>query len=60
MVSICDAVLCPSTNANQSTGLGAINLVTVGIQNYPYNSVVQFVIPNMSFNNISSTLRAQL
>lgn len=60
MVSICDALLCPSTHASQPTGLGTINLVTVSIQNYPYNSFVSFVVPNMTFNNISVTLRAQL
>lgn len=60
MVSICDALLCPSTHASQPTGLGSINLVTVSIQNYPYNSIVSFVVPNMTFNNISVTLRTQL
>jgi Flp pilus assembly protein TadG len=60
MVTICDASLCPSTNANQLTGLGSVNLVTAGIVNYPFNSVVTFVVPSMNFNNISVTLRAQL
>lgn len=60
MVSICDASLCPGSHANISTGLGSINLVTASIQNYPYNSLVEFVIPDMTFNNISVTLRSQL
>ncbi|HEY9065127.1 MAG TPA: TadE/TadG family type IV pilus assembly protein [Burkholderiaceae bacterium] len=60
MVTICDATLCPATHANQPTGLGAVNLVTAGVQGYAYNSAVQFVIPDMTFNNISTTLRAQL
>jgi Flp pilus assembly protein TadG len=60
MVTICDASLCPGTHANQLTGLGSVNLVTAGILNYPFNSVVGFVIPSMNFNNISVTLRAQL
>ena len=60
MVTICDASLCPTTHANQSTGLGSVNLVTAGIQGYTYVSVVHFVVPNMTFNNISTTLRAQL
>jgi Flp pilus assembly protein TadG len=60
MVSICDASLCPGSHANISTGLGSINLVTVSIQNYPYNSLVEFVIPDMTFNNISVSLRSQL
>lgn len=64
MVSICDASSlnppCPP-HANQSTGLGAINLVTVSIQGYAFNSLVKFVIPDdFHFNNISVTLRAQL
>jgi Flp pilus assembly protein TadG len=60
MVTICDAVLCPGTNANQLTGFGTVNLVTAGILNYPFNSVVTLVVPSMNFNNISVTLRAQL
>ena len=60
MVVLCDASLCPGTHANQSTGLGSVNLVTVSVQGYAYNSLVQFVVPNMTFNNISATLRAQL
>ena len=60
MVTICDASLCPGTHANQLTGSGSVNLVTAGIQNYPYNSVVTLVIPSMIFNNISVTMRAQL
>jgi Flp pilus assembly protein TadG len=59
-VSVCDAVLCPATHASQSTGLGAVNLVTVGITGYAWSSVVQWVVPDMRFNTISVTLRAQL
>jgi len=60
MVAICDASLCPGTHANQPTGLSTISLVTVSIQGYAYTSLVQFVIPNMTFNNISTTLKGQL
>ncbi len=64
MVAICDAVdwsACPSqSHAGQSTGLGSVDLVTVSIQGYAYTSLVQFVIPNMTFNSISATLRSQL
>ncbi len=59
-VQLCDASLCAATHAGQSTGLGAVNLVTVGITGYPWTSVVQWVVPNMRFNTISVTLRAQL
>jgi Flp pilus assembly protein TadG len=60
MVSICDASLCPATNANQLTGSGTVNLVTASINSYPYTSVVGFVIPSMNFNTITVTMRAQL
>lgn len=60
MVTICDATLCAGTHANQLTGLGSVNLVTAGIVNYPFSSLATFVIPNMNFNNISVTMRAQL
>ena len=59
-VQICDALSCPATHAAQPTGLGSVNLVTVGIQGYAYNSLVEFVVPDMTFNNIAATLRAQL
>lgn len=59
-VQVCDALSCPATHANQSTGLGSVNLVTVAIQGYAYSSVVQFVVPDMTFNDIAVTLRAQL
>ena len=60
MVTICDASLCPGSHANQLTGLGSVNLVTAGVLNYPFNSLVAFVVPSMNFNNISVTMRAQL
>jgi hypothetical protein len=59
-VTLCDAVLCPATHASQPTGLGAVNLVTVGITGYAWSSVVQWVVQDLRFNTISVTLRAQL
>jgi len=59
-VDICDATSCPGTHANQSYGLGTMNLVTVSIDGYAFNSVVEFVVPSLNFNNISTTMRAQL
>lgn len=59
-VQICDPLNCPATHANQTTGLGSVNLVTVAIQGYAYGSMVEFVIPDMTFNDIAVTLRAQL
>jgi Flp pilus assembly protein TadG len=63
-IVICDAVDatgCPGQpHANVLTGLGSINLVTVRVQGYAYNSLVEFVVPDMTFNTISTTMRAQL
>jgi hypothetical protein len=59
-IRLCDAVMCPSTHASQSSGLGALNLVTVGIADYAWSSAVQWVVPDLRFNTISVTLRAQL
>lgn len=43
-----------------TTGTGTINTVTVAISGYPYNSVVEFVMPDLTFGNISITMRSQL
>ena len=43
-----------------TTGTGTINTVTVRITGYPYNSVVEFVMPDLTFNNIAVTMRSQL
>lgn len=59
-VSLCDALSCVGTHASQATGSGVVNLVTVSINGYAYNSMVTFVMPNLNFNNISATMRAQL
>ena len=59
-VSLCDAMSCPGSHAAQPTGSGAVNLVTVTITGYSYNSLVEFVMPDLNFNNISATMRAQL
>jgi hypothetical protein len=40
--------------------LGSLNLVTVGIADYAWSSAVQWVVPDLRFNTISVTLRAQL
>lgn len=59
-VAICDAVACPATHASQSTGQGAINLVSVSITGYAWSSAVTWVVPDLRFNTISVTLRAPL
>jgi Flp pilus assembly protein TadG len=59
-VVIRDAVSDPGDHAAVSTGLGSVNLVSVAITDYQFDSVVDFVIPDMAFGNISATMRAQL
>jgi Flp pilus assembly protein TadG len=59
-VQVCDALSCPATHAAQATGLGAVSLVTVTITGYAFGSAVAFVVPDMSFNDISATLRSAL
>ena len=56
----CDALSCASTHAGFPTGLGTINLVSVRVQGYSFSSLVSFVVPSMTFNNIEVTMRAQL
>jgi hypothetical protein len=34
--------------------------VTVGISGYAYDSFVEWVVPDLSFSNISATMRGQL
>lgn len=60
MITICDAVSCPATHAITVAGVGSVHFVTVSVQNYAYNSMVEFVIPDMTFNNISATMRGPL
>lgn len=59
MVNICDSSNCPS-HQNQATGSGVINLVTVTITAYPFTSLVPFVMPNITFGPISTTMRQVL
>ena len=39
-------------------GVGAVNLVTVTIQNYQFTTLVPFVIPDITLGPISTTMRA--
>ncbi|MBA5686221.1 TadE/TadG family type IV pilus assembly protein [Rugamonas apoptosis] len=57
MVTVCDSVSCPSTHQSQTTGSGAINLVTVTISGYQFTSLVPFIASNMTFNDIHTTMR---
>ncbi|WP_305074171.1 TadE/TadG family type IV pilus assembly protein [Propionivibrio sp.] len=61
MVETCDQVLsCNGVTTSLTTGSGTINLVVVRIHGYPYNSIVEFVMPDITFGNISTSMRGQL
>ena len=67
LVVICDAVACPATHANQSTGRGVVNLATVTIEGYVFVSVLGITLPgtgvaltDRSFPPIGATMRAPL
>ncbi len=61
LVNFCDRITCPGTHFNQATLGGPINLVTVSINGYVYNSIVSYVAPRtLDFNTISVTMRANL
>ena len=59
MVQVCKA--CDTAHAAVPTGSGVVNLVTVSINGYVYNSIVTYVAPaTLNFNNISVTMRTNL
>lgn len=67
MVSICDSLSCPGTHASIPTGSGSVNLVTVTIQGFQFQSAVSFTIgnvnaglPSITFGPISTTMRQVL
>jgi Flp pilus assembly protein TadG len=62
MVSVCDSAsvscpLAPFQHKQYQTGSGAINLVTVTIHGYQFTSMVHYVAPNMTFSDVSTTMR---
>jgi Flp pilus assembly protein TadG len=66
MVEICDATNC-ADHSLVSTGSGAVNLVTVTITGYQFNSLINFPVgglsvgaPNITFGDISNTMRQAL
>lgn len=67
MVSICDASNCQGSHALVQTGLGAVNLVTVEIQGFQFQSLFNFELagltmgaPNITFGPIGNTMRQAL
>lgn len=66
MIEICDASNC-ADHSLVSTGSGAVNLVTVTISGYQFNSLINFPVggvsigaPNITFGDISTTMRQAL
>ena len=56
-VQVRDQISDPTTHQNQATGSGVVNLVSVTIAGYQFVSLVPFVAPNMTFGDISVTMR---
>jgi hypothetical protein len=69
-VVICDAIdatKCTAPHALVSTGSGAVNLVTVTISGYQFQSLINFPLaglsvgaPDITFGDISNTMRQAL
>ena len=60
-VVICEATSCPDTHRTVSVpGVGVVNLVTVTIRDYQFETLVPFVIPNITLGPVSTTMRAPL
>lgn len=67
MIDICDALSCQGTHASISTGSGVVNLVTVTVRDYQFQSLINFSIgglnaglPGITFGPISNTMRQVL
>jgi len=60
MISVCDSVSCAGSNFNQQTGSGTVNLVTVTISGYHFNSLVPLLLSSITFGDISATMRQVL
>lgn len=67
MVEICDATNCTATHSLVATGSGAVNLVTITITNYEFQSLINFPLgglsagaPDITFGDISNTMRQAL
>lgn len=64
MVSICDALACPSDHATQGTA-PVVSLVTVSVGGpnatpFTFNSLISFIVPSISFGPIGVTMRQVL
>lgn len=58
MVDVCDSAAvtaCPGqAHASVSTGSGLVNLVTVRVTAYPFNSFVEWVLADITFGNATA------
>jgi Flp pilus assembly protein TadG len=66
-VTVCDASSCPATHSSVATGAGVVDIVTVTIQGYQFQSLVSFSIeglsvglPSFTFGPVSTTMRQVL
>lgn len=66
-IEICDATSCAATHALVPTGSVAVNLVTVTVSGFRFQSLINFPIgglsvgaPNITFGDISNTMRQAL
>jgi hypothetical protein len=64
-IVICDATSCTATHSLVPTGSGAVNLVTVIISGYQFQSLINFPLGGLSvgditFGDISNTMRQAL
>jgi Flp pilus assembly protein TadG len=66
-IVICDATNCAATHSLVPTGSVAVNLVTVTITNYEFQSLINFPLgglsvgaPDITFSDISNTMRQAL
>jgi Flp pilus assembly protein TadG len=63
MVAVCDSVSCAGTHANQATGSGVINMVTVTVSGYTFTPVLPLPVftnldgPTITFSDVSTTMR---
>jgi Flp pilus assembly protein TadG len=62
MIRICDSAdaTCIGSHKNQDSGSGVMNLVTVTITGYQFITLVPFVVGNITFGPISTTMRQVL
>ncbi|HEU0201095.1 MAG TPA: TadE/TadG family type IV pilus assembly protein [Burkholderiaceae bacterium] len=59
LVEICDRSNC-ADHANQPTGAGVVNLVTVTVDKFPFKSLVPLMVSDLTFGAIRSTMRQVL